>query len=362
MSTHSRFSPSAASRWLACPGSVRLGEIASRFLPTGTLETAARGTYCHEVAAGNRHSWEVVGEVKTIDGHEIEFTEEMARWVDLYLDYLPAGARKEVAVSYGPVSGTLDADFDHDNGLLEVADLKTGFVLVDPVRNPQMMLYALGASKDRHYNTSIRLTIVQPPAPHPQGPVRSWETSVSVLRNWFQEVVEPAIALADSESPPLNASQDTCKYCPAKGICPAYAQFVGKALADVAAMDDSGDLGEKLALAKIARQKYDELADKAFTILLEGGEVKGWKLVAGRGSRNWKEGAETVIAAQFKEQAYEPAKLKSPAQMEKVPGAKKFVQGYIEKTEGNPILVEADDPKAAYVRPSAVDVFATIVT
>src|SRR3546814_4893751 len=80
-------------------------------------------------------------------------------------------------------------------GELRVYDLKYGRgVPVEVERNSQELYYGLGATMaepGRLVNT-VELVIVQPRAPHRDGPVRRWETTGMELLDWAVELVDAA--------------------------------------------------------------------------------------------------------------------------------------------------------------------------
>ena len=81
---HATFSPSAAERWIACPGSVKLSENC----PKTTSKYAEEGTLAHALAeqcllTPDKNADDFVG--KRIDGQLI--TQEMAEFVQVYVEH-----------------------------------------------------------------------------------------------------------------------------------------------------------------------------------------------------------------------------------------------------------------------------------
>lgn len=91
-SWHAKLSASSASRWMACPGSVKLSQGA----PSGSSEYAAEGTYAHHIAAEclastqpgvfSKTPEDWLGVFKEVDGHVIECTQDMVDAVNVYLE------------------------------------------------------------------------------------------------------------------------------------------------------------------------------------------------------------------------------------------------------------------------------------
>src|SRR3546814_16725691 len=69
---------------------------------------------------------------------------------------------------------------------------------------------------------TVERVIVQPRAPHRDGPVRRWETTGMELLDWAVELVDAAKRTARPDAP-LNPGE-WCKFCPAAPTCPALRQ------------------------------------------------------------------------------------------------------------------------------------------
>jgi hypothetical protein len=85
---HSVFSPSSSKMWLTCSGSL----IPNVLSHDSAGEEAAEGTVAHSVAerwltSGERPE-HLIGTVETVDGWDIEITEEMMAYVGDYVDYV----------------------------------------------------------------------------------------------------------------------------------------------------------------------------------------------------------------------------------------------------------------------------------
>lgn len=286
---HAKLSPSGAHRWIPCAGSLAL-EAA---YPDDSSDFAEEGTLAHAVAGqclddeldaaffiGPDYVYQDHGVTKTA-----EITPEMAREVQKYIDAVRAMAgttgalmveqRLPIFSSRPPIMvaqrdeagaivrdsagapvmvplstfGTSDAVIvDEAQRLLIVGDLKYGRgVQVYAEKNPQLMLYALGAIDEfamLYDFDRVRMVIFQPRLDHTD----EWECSVEHLRE-FEDVAYyagmDAVALVDHPDKAVNYLQpgaDQCKFCKAKGDCPALRDQV---LATVSGDFDVLDATEK---------------------------------------------------------------------------------------------------------------------
>lgn len=372
---HARLAPSASHRWMACPGSVRM----EAGFPDSSGVYAAEGTAAHELAAHClQHDFEVasfLGRVIDIDepfGGKIlksgadgvtrfEVTEEMVDAVEVYLDVVrsltgrdrnlknPAviveiEQKLDMTHLHPEIFGTGDAVVYQKNAAwLHVIDLKYGKgVVVDPVENPQLMLYGAGAVRRyRGYRIEgITLHIVQPRAPG--SPVRSWQTDVLTLLEFEDEIRERA-KLTEAEGASLAAGEH-CRFCKAAGVCPAIAEHSMKlALAEFGDTSTvEGGFFPEITVPDAPSLTPDQMAYMLSAADLIGNWVKavqehahaeavagrmptGFKLVPKRASRKWKDEDEaaTMLAALAVDPWQEP-KLKSPAQVESAVGKKRF--------------------------------------
>jgi hypothetical protein len=232
----------------------------------------------------------------------------------------------------GPMYGTADVVIwapHHKH--LAVLDFKYGKgVAVDATENEQLMYYLLGAVIAIDVApATLSATIVQPRAHHPDGIIRSYTLDFPSLV-LFKKQLFAAAAKTQDENAPLVAG-DHCKFCKAFPVCPAQRQLaVEVAQTEFEAMDDPRtplpppELLTDEQIAKILAVK-DQLvewlrATEQYVInKLERGEaVPGWKLVAKRATRKWKdeEEAEATLAMPLGDARY-VRKLLSPAQAEK---------------------------------------------
>jgi hypothetical protein len=88
-------------------------------------------------------------------------------------------SKVNIGIHYGrdDCRGTLDSRIMHVlEDMLEIGDYKNGMGIVEPFENKQLLLYAIGAILELPENarpSKVRLTIMQPRAPHDQGRIRA---------------------------------------------------------------------------------------------------------------------------------------------------------------------------------------------
>ena len=106
---------------------------------------------------------------------------------------------------------------------LQIIDLKYGQgVLVEAERNPQLMLYALGALRtfgDLYDIETVAVTIYQPR----RGNVDTWETSVADLLAWAETEVKPKAELAAAGEGEFCPGS-WCQFCRIAPTCRARAE------------------------------------------------------------------------------------------------------------------------------------------
>lgn len=244
---HAKLSPSAAKRWMTCPGSV--AAIASCPVQDTESEAAAEGTAAHalaEILLRERIALKGQGELlrqwRSEYGDRYD-ANELKAGVMPYVDFVTEawgdlGGRKRarllleqrVHVIDG-VYGTADAVIISDKKrILHVIDLKFGRgVRVEAEGNPQLRSYALGALRDAELEQEIEevwMTIVQP-RHRDGGHVSTAVMTAEDLHDWEEEFIIAAGAADDPDAPRVP-SEDGCRFCPAAPWCPERAAEVAE--------------------------------------------------------------------------------------------------------------------------------------
>ena len=348
---HARFSPSAAHRWLACPGSL----LAEEALPQTTSEFAEEGTMAHDIA-----------EKRLKKKKHKKVTPEMDEEVAKYVDYVKAiGGQQEYEqkVDMGEwipdCWGTLDMVGIHDEEI-DGVDLKYGKgVKISAQNNPQGALYLIGVLSERSAFQKfkvVRFHIVQPRLDH----ISVWETTPEELYEWAKWAAGRA-KLCLEPNAPRTPGEKQCRFCRAKATCPALMQHTEQTL--MASFDDLDALkpAEQLSQSELSNilmqksliEKWLKSVEEHVKNHIEGGEsFPGWKIVAGRSVRKWadEQEAEKLLQKFLGDAAYVKKLLTAP-QAEKALGKenKAVLEKLIVKPEGAPTLVPEDDPRESII-------------
>jgi hypothetical protein len=365
---HALLSASSAERWLACPPSA----VAAEAYPRQDTAFTQEGTIAHEVAEA----------VAKMDADYVQkwlddarngnsaFTPEMVECAQGYADYIQeqihgddAVVLLEQRVDFSPWVpggfGTADCIIIQGN-TMDVIDYKYGKgVAVSAVDNPQEKLYGLGALNDygiAYDIEKIRLHIYQPRI----NSITMDELTVAELEEWGEKVVKPTADLAAKGKGKHNPGE-WCRFCPHAGrcraltkVCTEYVTTHGmRASVPVLA---PWEVAEVLAMEPLVSLWLKRVREQALTTMLDGGEIPGYKVVAGRGSRNWADDLEVgklLEGAGIAREDYTETTVLSVAKMEKALGKKKVAEllsGQILAQTGAPTIAPQSDKRPAYDR------------
>lgn len=368
--SHAILSPSSAHRWMMCTPSARL----EAQFPDQTSAAAAEGTLAHAVAEAYLR---VEAGLSTPQEYQeaISSCRTQNLWQDEMLDYACGYAMSVVnrlatarettpdaelhtevrldMTDYVPEGfGTGDAVIIAD-GNMEIIDYKYGKgVQVDAYRNPQMMLYALGAIKVFGFLYDIKevtMSIYQPRISN----YPSFYMTVEELTDWAEQTLKPAAALAWDGKGTL-APGEHCRFCRAAGQCSAlYRQAVEAAVSDSELLSPA-QLGEALSKADAVEIWLKRVRERALELALSApGSVTGWKVVEGRSLRTIKDQDACVAAlkAEYDEAIFMNRSLMNLTDLTKALGKKDFerlVGPYIVKPQGKPTLAPEDDKREVF--------------
>jgi hypothetical protein len=398
--THALLSPSAAEKWMGCPGSLLMekGEVdkgsahadegtAAHFLASECL------AYQAYPAAHLKKRIEVMPEGARwqgdlIEGPWFEVDSDMANHVEAYVSvvrgYAKDGAlfieqRLPITTWTGEpdAAGTSDAVVLTSDGELIVVDLKYGMgELVSPERNKQLMIYALAAYEEFSMVgdiKTVRLVIHQPRVHHaPQ----EWPVSVQDLALFGDEVrvaAKAALTCYNEGHEILAPSDAACRWCKAGEKCPARIKQLTAAIgadfedltkpdAQVPPVGTGPTLAQKMAACDLIEKWIKAVRGKVEAELFAGNEVPGYKLVMGKkGARAWlnaDDAEATLKSMRLKVEEMYDMKVISPTSAEKIfgdkgtaPSVKRWnkLQGLITQTDGKPSVAPESDKRAAYV-------------
>lgn len=404
---HSILGASGADRWMACPGSVRLSAEVPEDLRSAGSSYAREGTAAHGLAAHVLRSddWDVsrfVGGVveaeaevvwppdpefpsrlpEADEDHVFEITDDMADAVQVYVDEVAdqiqrLGPATLVMVERGvrpfadrgDMFGTSDCILVQPFGEMVVLDYKHGRgVAVDASHNRQEMYYGFSAMREvggAGNVEKVTLVVVQPRAPHVDGPIRRFEISSDELAA-FGATLRAAAEATENPKAAL-ISGDHCRWCPAKVVCP---ELRSRVQAEVScAFDEPVDLPESLrpslpnprdpvqiSRALMVKPLIEDWVKTVDVLALraaeQGLDIPGFKVVERRTNRRWKDAelvakeAAEALRARGKDPAaiYSEPKLKSPKQLESIKTlGKEWVAARAEKPPGGRTLAPATD-------------------
>ena len=360
---HALLSASSANRWLACPPSAVAQEL---YVNTGSVFTR-EGTIAHEVA-------EILASSallnKPLSKPPAEHTVEMIDCAKGYAEYIQEQINcdnplilLEQRVDFSPWVpdgfGTADCIIIQGD-TMDVIDYKYGKgVSVSAEENPQMMLYGLGALNDYGFAydiENIRLHIYQPRINN----ISVYTITIDKLMEWSEKVKRIAALAAKGEGE--YHAGDHCTFCLHAGRCrelhKTCAEYVKHRDMTIAVPTlTPGEVAEALEMEPLVSLWLNRVKTQALTDMLNGENIPGYKVVAGRpGNRKWKDElkvAETLEAAGYGPGEYTEVKLLSPAALEKSIGKKtvnELIASHIERAPGTPVIAPETDKRPAYDR------------
>jgi hypothetical protein len=398
MSGHALFSPSAAHRWIACPGS---------FAYPGNTEDsessvyADDGTASHEFAAtvlksGNGVEF-FLGTSCVVNGKTYTLDEERADFIGVYIDACrQLGFGKLHFVEYWVDTsewlgegqgGTVDFGVI-DPDVITVADLKYGmgekveafYTLPDGtvVPNEQLGIYAAGLLRDAQllgYNpTHARLMAVQPRLGHISEYIFD---VIDILALMQRAKAAAATAIQALVSQPAAAQQwmspgeKACRWCKAKSECPALHKWASDAVrADFDEVTEPkdfapvSDLSAAMRAVPLVRLWCDAVEASAIEHVQAGEQVIGsdgqpMKFVEGKlGKRRWAVDpgqVEAALVGQLGDKAYEPRRVITAPAAGKLLDRKKtknlwtdIFAPMITRSPGRPMLALGSDPRPVF--------------
>lgn len=371
---HAVLSPSGASRWMACTPSARL----EQGFPNKSSSYADEGTLAHAVAENMLRLYYRQIDQKKYDAVLEElakseyYNESLHQYSQDFSDYVIENCLEGYTMfieqrldmtNYVPEGfGTGDALGIKDK-IMKFFDLKFGKgVRVDAHENKQLMLYALGAYNDFGYIYDvdmIEMHIYQPRIDNNSVFI----ISVKDLLAWAETELKAKAQLA-FEGKGEFVPGSHCGFCKAKAQCRALAEYnLSLAELEFASADllDDNEIADILSKKKLFDDWIGSVEAYAYASALDGKEFPGFKLVAGRSNRVYKDPEEVVkvlTKAGHKDIYTEPKLLGITALSTKI-GKKDFtniVEPLLIKPEGKPALVPESDKRPALS--SAADEFA----
>lgn len=391
---HALLSASSAHRWLACTAAPRFEEQ----FPNGTSDYAEEGSLAHSICElyARKHfsvmtNRKFNSELKKLQAKPY-YSDEMLKTAEKYVDYL-----REKAMSYPTtpyVTFEVKVDFSDyvpegfgtcdcvmiGGDTLHITDYKHGKgVEVSAEENPQMRLYALGALKmfAPVFGDSIKKVSMGICQPRITDDESEDGMTVEELREWGESIKPRAKEAYDG--PGTFCPGEHCRFCKGKAQCRARADqntafedfkdfaIEGKAAPELQALSpetraviglppmlSDAEIGELLVRAEGLVQWYKDLCEYATQNILNGKEIPGWKVVAGKSNRAFKDVEEAfskVIEAGYDEALLYERKPITLTGVESLLGKAKFetlLKDCVHKPLGKPTLVPLSDKREPY--------------
>lgn len=393
MSAHSLFSPSKSAQWINCPGSMA---FPANQVDGGSSTFADNGTASHHFSAltlaNGDDASDYIHESIEINGVRYEMDEERAEYCQVYIDDVRRRAiggslfveyHVDLSEYLGEgQGGTADAlIYLPSTKHLIVEDLKYGTgERVYAEKNPQLLLYALGALQDvrmmGYEVEKVTVVICQPRLSH----IDEYTCDVAELEDFARKAalaVEHAgkAMLLDTEGEEIeayiNPGEKQCRWC-RNVTCKKRARLLTEAvMADfdeieqaVVIPSDNDRLSKMFAIAPFVEQWIKAVRAETFRRVAEGAEVLGsdgkpLKFVQGKeGKREWdKEKAvevEALLVGQLGPKAYKPHEIiTAPAAGKLLDKAKTketwaLFQDYIKRGAGQPVLALGSDTRPPF--------------
>ena len=380
---HSPIGASSMYRWSVCPGSVTLSESV---IPTSTSVYAEVGLEAHDWLAKVLTGLASLNSIPEKDGMRDSVTyafdvirEQIARagkegryWVEHGFDLshiFPGCHGTADVVIYNPIKK-----------LLIVIDYKHGAgILVDVEENLQLQYYGLGALttlKEIGDIETVKLQVIQPRIDHADGYTRSWNIDSLDLFDFAIDLQKFAKATTEKNAPLVPGEH--CRFCVAAAICPKLKEFdevlesgeseetrtppsvskktcsavvtqSGNSQTQVNVPQTTEQLAKALKWIPTLQSWIKSVTEYCYQKANSGETIPGYKLVEKRATRKWIDTEKVVEFLEeydFKEdEIYEPLKIKSPAQLEKLIPKQEWhvLDPYIsKKSTGLTLVVESD--------------------
>ena len=293
-------------------------------------------------------------------------------------------------------SGTADITIDAWPALLEVADYKNGWNIVE-ANSDQATAYLLGkAIEDDFSHEAYMQTIIQPNAPHEDGRIRSitltkeqllaWQAKYRAAVERCEEAEADFAKVAETEEPHQAqafaewadkwlVAGDHCMFCDSEAVCPAK-KLIHQKQAKIDFADEPNEIrfdnrnGEVTQILKWLPQ-FESFAKQVYAYAqreMEAGfKIDGQKLVQRGAHRKFREDysegqiVATIIKGGFvkdKAKLYTAPELKTGPSIEKLVERKRrkeFDKALLYKPEAGLTIAPEDDPRPPVKRSAADD-------
>ena len=374
---HSVIAPSSASIWGSKQGCTGWVKMAGVYATDEDTEASLEGSASHDLGekmirtslsagVGYPKREDTIGSITETgvvisegiyDGSEMYANEVLNTLRDIRVAGGPMMG-VEASVECGNIHeqsfGTVDAyAYSMESRVLYVWDYKFGFGIVEVFENLQLINYAsglldqLGINGDTDALTTVVFKIIQPRAPHREGPVREWSVNAASLRNYFNQLSNKANeALTESA---LLHSGSHCKYCEALWACPTardaglgFMEVFGAVLPEEPTPDELGFLLSAVKRGKQALEMLEDAYEAQVDSLIRSGKpVNGWATEPTTGKKKWNKPITEVIALgqMLGKDLAKPQDAITPTQAIKLGLPEKVVNAYsVRPTTGTKIV------------------------
>lgn len=377
---HAVLSASSSHKWLHCTPSARLEaeleDIAGVAAQEGTLahsicELKLAKLFTERGMPTRTYN----SRMKKLQSDKL-YAPEMERFTDAYVDYIKNIAYEMPSAPTVMIEKKIDYSTWAPEGFgtgdcvmlqgdtLHVVDFKYGKgVAIEAEGNPQLSLYALGVFGEFGFIYPIEnivLHIVQPRL----NSFSQWSTTKKELLVWGEWVKEKAALAYKGEGEfRQGAYCDEC-FCKIAGTCRCRANENMEVMKDAVNPIDgmpiepatlsNDEVGAILKKAQFLKKWVEKLEKYAQRELLEGRQIPGWKLVAGRSNRELSD-VDTCFADLIKAGIDEAVLYdRKPIPITKLESLldkdtwNSIVQSYIIKPPGKPTMVSESDKREVY--------------
>lgn len=362
MSKHAFLSPSSSHRWIHCTPSAMLE---SQF-ENKTSNAAEEGTAGHELCEHKLKKALKIRSKRPISKYD---SDEMQEHTDSYVDFVLEQLEIAKQTCSDPIVlieqrvnfskyvpegyGTADCIIVSDDKL-QVIDFKYGLgVLVDAYENPQIKCYALGALaiyENLYDIKEVSMTIFQPRREN----FSTYTVSVDELVAWGETVLKPRAYMA-IKGEGEYCSGEWCGFCRAAVRCRARAEEKLKLAQEEFVLPPiltDAEIEEVLTIIPdLTKWANDIMSYATDAAINHGKEWNGFKVVAGRSVRKYKDESEVIKAALANgyKDIYKQS-LITLTEMSKLMGKQQFEEilgDLITKPPGKPTLVPNTDKRQA---------------
>lgn len=330
---HSKYSPSRAEQFFACPGAPNLlartparpkdryafeGDMGHKVFETALMNgiwDAARAIDASEYGLGVLEEY-LQNDPVRIKDFKVSINDALD-YINILLDdiqikygdahiFVETRVNPPIASSPDDAAGYCDvAIYSAKARHLWVIDYKHGVGIVKAVvGNKQVMQYAAGflydvtTPVDASLVDKVTLAIVQPRAFHAQGPIREIDMTPLELTDYLMDL-DIAIEKCMAHDAPLIPGPQ-CDMCEARSTCPAAQmgalqiispemtepKHIAAGLPEVTLID-TGRLGYIYQHLDMVRGWCKDVEKRIYELNMQGVSVPGTKLVAAKAEREW---------------------------------------------------------------------------